>query len=166
MKIAVVLACHADESLSILADPSPQESRLLIPWTYSLNRTVLHTDTSFLPSLRKVWSSWNYVRSSQVQSGSPVMLTYHMNRLQNLSTKNQYCATLNPKRSVGQGHVVRDMVYSHPIYSPESLSSQLEIHKISGQRNTHYCGSSMGYGFHEDAVKSAVAVARSMGVEL
>jgi uncharacterized protein len=162
----VVLACHADESLRILADPSPEESRLLSPWTYSMNKTVLHTDTSFLPAHRKVWSSWNYVRSLGLQSGSPVMLTYHMNRLQNLSTKSQYCVTLNPKRSVEQGHVVRDMVYTHPIYTPESLSSQAEIYKMSGQRNTYYCGSYLGYGFHEDAVKSAVAVASSLGIEL
>ena len=94
------------------------------------------------------------------------MLTYHMNRLQNLSTKNQYCVTLNPKRSVEQGSVIRDMVYTHPIYTPGSLSTQAEINKISGQRSTYYCGSYLGYGFHEDAVKSAVAVARSLGIEL
>jgi predicted NAD/FAD-binding protein len=86
----LVLACHADEALSLLADPSPEESRLLSRWAYSFNRTILHTDTSFLPQNRKAWSSWNYVRSSQAESGSPIMLTYHMNRLQNLSTRNHY----------------------------------------------------------------------------
>jgi predicted NAD/FAD-binding protein len=162
----VVLACHADEALAMLADPSPEESKLLSRWAYSFNRTILHTDTFFLPRNRKVWSSWNYVRSSRVESGSPIMLTYHMNRLQNLSTKNHYCITLNPKTPVEQRHVIREMIYTHPIYTPESLATQRGIHNISGQRNTHYCGSYLGYGFHEDAVKSAVAVARSFGIEL
>ena len=94
------------------------------------------------------------------------MLTYHMNRLQNLSTKNQYCVTLNPKTQVQQSHMIREMIYTHPIYTPESLASQSGINEISGQRNTYYCGSYLGYGFHEDAVKSAAAVARSFGIEL
>jgi len=162
---AVVLACHADEALAMLADPAPEESRLLSAWAYSLNRTILHTDISFLPPNRKVWSSWNYVRSLRGEARSPIMLTYHMNRLQNLSTKNTYCVTLNPKAPVGKGRLIEEMVYTHPIYTPESFASQAGIREISGRRGTHFCGSYLGYGFHEDAVKSAVAVAHAFGVE-
>ena len=162
----VVLACHADESFSLLTDPSPEESRLFGAWSYSRNRTILHTDISFLPSNPKVWSSWNYVRTSGVETGSPVMLTYHMNRLQNLSARNQYCVTLNPKKAVERNLVIREMMYTHPVYTPGALSSQSGINELNGQRDTYYCGSYLGYGFHEDAVKSAVAVARSFGIEL
>jgi predicted NAD/FAD-binding protein len=162
----VVLACHADESLRMLEDPSPEETRLLGAWSYSVNRTILHTDTSFLPRNRKAWSSWNYVRSSGVESGSPVSLTYHMNRLQNLSTRNQYCVTLNPKKPAEKARVVQEMVYTHPVYTPEALSTQSGISGINGRRNTWYCGSYLGYGFHEDAVRSAAAVAGAMGIAL
>lgn len=163
---AVVLACHADESLRALADPSAEEKRLLAAWEYSRNRTVLHTDTSFMPPLPKVWASWNYQRIEGVQAGSPVMLTYYMNRLQGLATRNRYCVTLNPKKPVQTGAAIREMVYTHPVYTTESLSTQAGIAGISGRQNTYFCGSYLGNGFHEDAVRSAVAVARSFGIEL
>jgi len=162
----VVLACHADEALRMLADPSPDERRLLAAWDYSHNRTVLHHDASFLPPMPKVRASWNYMRMEAVESGSPVMLTYYMNRLQNLATRRQYCVTLNPKKPVPHEAVIREMVYNHPIYTPESLSTQAGISGMNGLRNTYFCGSYLGNGFHEDAVKSAVAVARTFGIEL
>ncbi|MEN6474000.1 MAG: FAD-dependent oxidoreductase [Syntrophaceae bacterium] len=162
----VVLACHADEALQMLTDASAQEQQLLSPWAYSSNRTILHTDTSVLPPLEKVRSSWNYLRSADISSGSPLMLTYHMNRLQNLVAANQYCVTLNPKRALDQRQVIREMVYTHPIYTPEALSSQARIRQINGLLNTYYCGSYLGYGFHEDAVKSAVEVAGLLEIKL
>lgn len=163
---AVVLACHADETLRALADPSADERRLLSAWGYSHNRTVLHHDDSFLPPMHKVRASWNYLRMEGVESGSPVMLTYYMNRLQGLSTQWQYCVTLNPKKPVPSEALIRDMVYSHPVYTPESLATQTGIADMNGLRNTYFCGSYLGYGFHEDAVRSAAAVARTFGIEL
>jgi uncharacterized protein len=163
---AVIVACHADEALRMLADPSPDERRLLGAWDYSHNRTILHHDTSFLPPFPKVWASWNYMRMESVESGSPVMLTYYMNRLQGLAAQQQYCVTLNPKKPVPPDAVIREMVYNHPVYTPESLATQAGIAEINARQNTYFCGSYLGNGFHEDAVKSAVAVARSFGIEL
>ncbi|HQI80695.1 MAG TPA: FAD-dependent oxidoreductase [Deltaproteobacteria bacterium] len=162
---AVVLASHADESLAMLADPSAEEQRLLGAWEYSRNRTLLHTDTSFMPPLAKAWASWNYQRTGSLQEGSPVMLTYWMNRLQGLRTKAQYCVTLNPRRQPATGATIRELLYTHPVYTTASLATQEGISGLSGDRNTCYCGSYLGYGFHEDAVKSAVAAARLFGVE-
>jgi len=162
----VVLACHADEALKLLGDPSEQERQLLSSWGYCANQTILHTDTTFLPPLAKVWSSWNYQRSAGTGSDAPITLTYHMNRLQNLGARNQYCVTLNPKRVLDQRRVIREMVYTHPVYTPASLASQELIRQINGRLNTYYCGSYLGYGFHEDAVKSAVEMAGHLGITL
>jgi len=163
---AVVLACHADEALRVLEDPSGEEKRLLSAWEYSRNRTILHTDTSFLPPLPKVWASWNYQRTEGLQAGSPVMLTYYMNRLQGLNSGRQYCVTLNPKREVVPGALIREMLYTHPVYTPESLATQALIAGMNGERSTYFCGSYLGYGFHEDAVRSATALGRLFGIEL
>lgn len=162
----VVIAAHADEAYRLLADPSPDEVRLLSPWQYSNNHTVLHTDISLLPPNRRAWASWNYLREEAVESGSPVTVTYDMNRLQHLRTEQHYCVTLNPVRPVPREFIVREMQYTHPMFTFESLNTQKALPSLNGQRNTYFCGSYLGYGFHEDAVRSAVMVARTFGIDL
>jgi predicted NAD/FAD-binding protein len=162
----VVIAAHADEALSVLADPSSQERQLLSVWRYWKNRTILHTDTTFLPPNKLVWSSWNYVRSHDVQSGSPVSLTYYMNRLQSLKTQRHYCVTLNTQRKVSAEHVIRKILYTHPGYSFEAFATQDRLQELNGENNTFFCGSYLGYGFHEDAVKSGIEVAKKFGIDL
>ncbi|WKZ56510.1 MAG: FAD-dependent oxidoreductase [Bdellovibrionota bacterium] len=160
----VVLATHADITRSLLADPDPVEAELLEPWSYEDNVTVLHTDTSFLPPSNRVWASWNYQRDG-TGDGSRISVTYHMNRLQGLTTPDQYLVTLNPSRPIPQEKVLYQTTYSHPHYTLASLGAQKELHRLQGRRNTYFCGSYFGYGFHEDAVRSAVEVARLLGCE-
>jgi predicted NAD/FAD-binding protein len=93
-------------------------------------------------------------------------VTYDMNHLQQLDTRLQYCVTLNPVRAVDPQHVIREMAYTHPVYSFESINSQKELPNLNGRHNTYFCGSYFGYGFHEDAVTSALAVAAHFGIEL
>jgi len=162
----VVLACHADEALTLLAKPTAQETELLSTWAYSNNTTILHTDATILPPLAKVRASWNYMRASGMDSGAPVMLTYYMNRLQNLAAKRPYCVTLNPQFPLDKACIVREMDHTHPIFTPESFASQERIQAINGLNRTYFCGAYLGYGFHEDAVKSALAVTRHFGMEL
>lgn len=170
----VVLATHADESLRLLADPTTEESKLLGSWRYSQNHTVLHTDTSVLPKLKRAWASWNYVRGDDrhAQSGQPqhleqpVSFTYHMNRLQGLQTEQQYLVTLNGGPMISPHKKMKEMIYRHPIYTFESMQSQQHLPQLNGQNNTYFCGSYFGYGFHEDAVRSGVEVARKMGLDL
>lgn len=162
----VVIAAHADEAYRLLADPSPDETRLLSPWQYSKNQTVLHTDISLLPPNRRAWASWNYLREEAVESGSPVTVTYDMNRLQHLHTERHYCVTLNPVRPIPRECVIREMDYTHPMFTFEALNTQKALPSLSGQRNTYFCGSYLGYGFHEDAVQSAVTVASQFGIDL
>jgi predicted NAD/FAD-binding protein len=162
----VVLATHADQAFRLLNDPSDDESRLLSVWRYSNNHTVLHTDIRQLPPNRRIWSSWNYIREPGEPERMAMTVTYDMNHLQQLDTRLQYCVTLNPVRAVDPQHVIREMAYTHPVYSFESINSQKELPNLNGRHNTYFCGSYFGYGFHEDAVTSALAVAAHFGIEL
>ncbi|TFH39749.1 MAG: FAD-dependent oxidoreductase [Chrysiogenales bacterium] len=162
----VVIAAHANEAYRMLADPSEDEIRLLSPWQYANNHTVLHTDISLLPSNRRARASWNYARERVVESGSPVTVTYHMNRLQHLKTERQYCVTLNPVKPIPGEQIIREIEYTHPMFTFEALETQKGLPGLNGQRNTYFCGSYCGYGFHEDAVRSAVTVAEQFGIDL
>jgi len=156
----VVLATHADQALQLLQDPSPDERRLLGCWQYTRSRTLLHTDESVMPPIRKVWSSWNFERVE----GSRTSLTYHMNRLQGLDTRRQYFVSLNlPHEPRG---VIREFSYTHPMYTREALASLPKLKQLNGTSSTWFAGSYHGNGFHEDAVRSAVTVAEGFGVEL
>jgi predicted NAD/FAD-binding protein len=161
----VIIATHADEAYTMLADPTQEEILLLSPWKYTHNYTVLHTDISLLPPNRRAWASWNYLRERNVEERSPVTVTYHMNRLQNLKTVRNYCVTLNPVRTIPREHIVREMEYTHPMYTFDALETQRNLPNFNGQKNTYFCGSYFGYGFHEDAVRSAVQVTKKFGIE-
>lgn len=162
----VVIATHADQALTMLTDPSPAEQRLLGAWTYLKNWTVLHTDSSVMSPNRRVWSSWNYIRSRQTDATHPVSVTYYMNRLQGLTTNRDYFVTLNAPQPIPQAHIITELEYTHPGYTFDSLASQADLPSLNGQRQTYFCGSYFGYGFHEDAVKSAVAVAQQFDLSL
>lgn len=161
-----VIAAHADEAMGILSDPSPEEVRLLGPWHYQKNKVLLHSDTAVLPPSRCAWSSWNYVRECADNPERPVSVTYYMNFLQGLRTQRDYCVSLNRRSQVKSGSVVRELEYMHPTYSFASMNTQSELSSLNGIRQTYYCGSYFGYGFHEDAVRSGAAVSRMLGVEL
>ncbi|TNF50789.1 amine oxidase, partial [bacterium] len=161
----VVIAAHADEALAMLEDPSPDESRLLGAWKYQSNHTVLHTDLTALPPLKRAWASWNYTREVGDGDAAPISVTYWMNRLQGLKTMRNYCVSLNRRTPIDEGAIVAQMRYRHPTYTFRSMATQVELPGLNGLRNTWFCGSYFGYGFHEDAVRSAVEVGRRFGVE-
>ncbi len=163
---AVVVAAHADEALRMLSDPTADEKRLLGAWRYLPNLTHLHTDVSLMPPNRRAWASWNYRRSPAVADSSPVSVTYHMNRLQGLRTQQQYFVSLNAPRLPRDECMIREIRYTHPLYTFDSMATQKELPNLNGVNRTFYCGSYFGYGFHEDAVRSGVAVARAFGIDL
>lgn len=162
----VVMASHADETLKLLSDPSPEESQLLGKWSYNKNRTVLHTDASVMPPKKRLWASWNYQRSKSGNDQHGVAITYYMNNLQGLETKKDYFVTLNCGDRIDPSKIIYETVYTHPVYTPESIATQEELQGINGDRNTFFCGAYMGYGFHEDAVKSSLKVAERLGISL
>ncbi|RUO25599.1 FAD-dependent oxidoreductase [Aliidiomarina minuta] len=156
----VVLACHSDQALQLLADPSEAESGILGAIPYQPNEVVLHTDTNLLPKRRAAWASWNYLlpkgehKTAQLSS-----VTYDMNILQSLDTKQTYCVTLNNTAMIDDSKILRRFVYQHPVYSLQSLAARARRTEICGQNRTHFCGAYWYNGFHEDGVHSAFDVA-------
>ncbi len=162
----VVIATHADEALKLLEDPSPEERAALASWRYSENHTVLHSDATVLGPNRGLWAAWNYHRSDDAARNSPVAITYYMNKLQSLKTNKDYFVTLNARSQIDPTLVHYETIYTHPVYTPQSPVSQAALLKLNGDRNTFFCGAYMRYGFHEDAVWSALEVARAFNLGL
>jgi len=140
----------------MLADPSPAEHDLLSAIPYQRNDAVLHTDRRLLPRRRRAWASWNYHLEERPSGRSTV--TYHMNRLQSLDTREQICVTLNRGEQIDPERVIEQIPYDHPVYTQAGLAAQRRWAEISGARRTHFCGAYWGYGFHEDGVASAARV--------
>ena len=160
----MILASHSDQSLAMLADPSPAEADLLGAIPYQANDVVLHTDASLLPRRRRAWASWNF--HLQDQPAERTTVTYHMNRLQSLDADREFCVTLNKNGTVDEDAVISAREFSHPVFSHAALSAQQRWREISGVRRTHYCGAYWGYGFHEDGVQSAARVCERFGATL
>lgn len=163
---AVVIAAHADEAFGMLADPSPAEVKLLSPWQYTQNRTVLHRGAAFLPPATRARASWNYIRETDDSAASPMTMTYYMNLLQDLKTRSDYCVTLNPARPINDSAMIAEFDYTHPQYSFDAIRTQQDLDSLNGVRNTYFCGSYFRYGFHEDAVSSAVNIGAKFGITL
>ncbi|MEO8054073.1 MAG: FAD-dependent oxidoreductase [Acidobacteriota bacterium] len=161
---AAVVATHADEALTLLADPSDDETRLLGAWTYSANDTVLHSDASFLPSREKARASWNYRLADCREPGQRATVTYDLNRLQGVPGPEKYLVTLNPARRLAEGAQIAKMLYTHPVYTTKSLATQAELPRLGGVRHTYFAGAYFGNGFHEDGLNSGIAVAAALGV--
>lgn len=162
----VIFATHANEALAALANPTADEQRLLGTWKYHPNDTVLHTDARVVSPNRSLWASWNYRRSAADAPTRPVSITYYMNRLQGLQTKEDYFVTLNRTNLIDPQKIIYQTTYTHPCFTTAAIASQAPLRALNGTSNTFFCGSYLGYGFHEDAVRSAVEVAEKFGITL
>lgn len=156
----VVIAAHSDEALGMLGDANETERRLLGAMPYQRNIAWLHSDPTFMPDERRVWSSWNYMGGG---AGSPVCVSYWMNRLQALPTERQLFVTLNPSHEPENGHVVKRIEYDHPVFDTGALAAQRQLWQIQGARRTWFCGAYFGSGFHEDGLQAGLAVAEELG---
>lgn len=158
----VVIAAHADQALAMLADPSSAERDLLGAFRYSRNLAVLHTDDSFMPKRRAVWSSWNYLGAGQPDRDA-VCVTYWMNSLQPLATDTPVFVTLNPPRPPRSGTLLHSEVYDHPIFDSKAMAAQRRLWTLQGKGRTWFCGAHFGAGFHEDGLQAGLAVAEQLG---
>ena len=161
---AVVCAAHADETLAMLADASEAERDILGSFPYQINEAILHTDAGVLPERPAAWASWNY--RIPAREGRSVFLTYNLNRLQRHESPEPICETLNDAESIRPDKIVRRIGCSHPLFTQGSLSAQKRFGEINGKRRTYFCGAYWGYGFHEDGVRSALAVGACFGRRL
>ncbi len=156
----VVMAGHSDQSLRLLQDGSDDERRLLSAVGYQANRAVLHTDETCLPANKKTWSAWNY----QSRSGAEpqVCVHYLINKLQPLPFKESVIVSLNPIDAPDPAKVIASYDYAHPVFDAVAIAAQGELEQIQGVHNTWFAGAWTGYGFHEDGLKSGLAVARGI----
>jgi uncharacterized protein len=155
----VVLACHSDQARTLLADRSPAEDRLLGHVRYQPNRVVLHTDTALLPRRRRAWSAWNYLAADDAEGTRPVAVSYLLNKLQPLPCRTPVIVTLNPPIEPASSRVLGEFAYDHPLLDAHAVAAQRGIRALQGDRRTWFAGAWLGYGFHEDGLASAHAVA-------
>jgi uncharacterized protein len=156
---AVFLACHSDQALRLLTDPTADEAAVLGAIRYQYNEAVLHTDVSLMPKRSRAWASWNY--HIPQSAGDRVTLTYDMNRLQRLESDTRYLVTLNSRSRIRPESVIHRVGYDHPVFDSAAVAAQRRKSDIDGVNRTWYCGAYWRYGFHEDGVVSALSALES-----
>jgi predicted NAD/FAD-binding protein len=158
----VVLACHSDQALALLTDPSERERSILGAIAYQENEVVLHTDAALLPRRRKAWAAWNALIPREPAAACTV--SYCMSLLQGLDCPVPLIVTLNGSQAIDPAKVLRRMRYHHPLYSHAAVAAQRRRAEIQGGRRVWFAGAYWGWGFHEDGMRSAVEVAAELGV--
>jgi predicted NAD/FAD-binding protein len=167
----VIIACHSDQAIKLLSDPNEQESSILGRMKYSPNDVVLHSDDSIMPKRKLAWASWNFrLDDVEQQLNSPALVSYYMNRLQGLpenKTDNtpDFFVTLNGSQYIDDSKVHQRFEYDHPVMDADMISAQQERKLVHGQQHTYFAGAYWYNGFHEDGVRSAVDVVKSLGVD-
>ncbi len=159
-----IMAAHGHESLALLADPTPAESRLLREFQYQPNTATLHTDASVMPRTALAWSAWNYTLGRDATTGGLDPAThYWMNRLQGVSDRENYFVSINGAARIAPEKILRTIPCEHPLFTLGAIRAQAEIPALNeaaaGASETYFCGAWTRYGFHEDGLLSAVNVA-------
>lgn len=158
----VIFACHADQILKLLENPTADEQRLLAPFKYQKNSATVHTDESIMPKTKLTWSSWNY-RIDQTNSGVAATTIYWMNSLQGVSEKKNYFVSINAiPGSLDKKKIIQEIDYEHPLFDLSTMKAQDELHKLNINGPLYFCGSYFKYGFHEDAYASAVNLCKNL----
>jgi predicted NAD/FAD-binding protein len=158
----IVLACHSDDALALLADANASEREVLGAIPYQCNDVVLHTDASLLPRNRKAWAAWN--AHVPREPGAACTVSYCMNLLQGIESPQPLVVSLNRTAAIDPARILRRLQYRHPVYTLASVAAQARRPELQGLRRTWFAGAYWGWGFHEDGMRSAVDVARALGV--
>ena len=159
----VVICAHSDQALRLLREPSAAEVNNLSAIRYQDNVAVLHTDDTVLPSRRKAWAAWNYARAESDQLESTrVCLHYLLNKLHPLPFSQAVVVSLNPTQTIDPEKTIQTIAYAHPVFDLAAIDAQHNMHQIQGQQHTWYAGAWLGYGFHEDGLKSGLSAAREL----
>ncbi len=156
----VIMACHSDQALDLLADPSQAERRALGAIRYQDNHMVLHRDMGQMPKRRACWSSWVYKCDGGAKP--QIGVSYWMNRLQNIPEDDPLFVTLNPAQAVEERLIYDQKTFRHPVFDRGAIAAQGHLRDMQGQRNTWFAGAYTRHGFHEDGFASAVRIVRAM----
>jgi len=160
----VVLACHGPQARALVQDLDPEEREILSAFKTSPNRAVLHSDPALMPKRRKVWSSWNFLSSRDPSADdSPASVTYWMQRLQGIDPAYPLFVSLNPRQEAAAELTHQTHAYDHPVFDSASFAAQRRMEVIQGRGGVWYAGAWLGYGFHEDGLRSGLSVAHALG---
>lgn len=157
-----IMAAHADESLALIEDASKEERDILSSFSFSDNHVILHSDPSLMPRRSGAWAAWNYLENSD----KTLAVTYWMNRLQSLEEKYPLFVTLNPETRPQADLIHREIDYQHPVFDSKAIQAQQNLPKVQGRNGLFWCGAWTAYGFHEDGLKSAVSVIKSLDIDI
>ncbi|MEH6447059.1 MAG: FAD-dependent oxidoreductase [Oleispira sp.] len=161
----VVFACHSDQALGMLEEPTQTENDILGAIPYQRNEVVLHTDRRLMPKRKLAWAAWNYHIPQRLSEYA--MVTYHMNALQNFGdAPDDFMVTLNRTAEIASGKIIDKYDYAHPVFTMDGIAAQQRHSEINNKNRSHFCGAYWFNGFHEDGVNSALRVAKSFGIEL
>ncbi len=160
----VIMACHSDQALTLLSNPTIKEKETLSKIKYQHNEAVLHTDANLMPNNKRAWSAWNYLLPKNHSDVAKV--TYYMNRLQPLHTDKDYFVTLNLTDHINPEKIIRKITYQHPVFDSGAIQAQADRALLNGDKNTWYCGAYWRNGFHEDGVWSAVTTIEQFNQEI
>ncbi len=152
----VVFATHADDTLRLIQNPTENEKHILGSFKYKTNIAYLHSDIRLMPNRKNAWSSWNSILD--IKDVNKNCVTYWLNKLQNLRSKNNYFLTLNPIFQIEKEKIIKKVEFSHPFYDFQTIKAQKKLNELQGINNSWFCGSYFGYGFHEDGLKSSINV--------
>ena len=158
----VVFACHSDQALKLLGQPSHLEKQILGAIRYQENLMVLHSDVSFMPKRKSAWSSWVYLSKKKQDKTNSMSVSYWMNNLQPLGTEMPLIVTLNPSEMPKSVLIYDQTILEHPVFDKEAILAQDRIDEIQGTNRIWYCGAWQKYGFHEDGLSSAVKMVSKM----
>ena len=156
----VIIATHADEALEIIENPTLEEKEILKNFKYRKNTAVIHFDRSIMPKNKKAWCSWN--TSMSKDNIEKTSVTYWLNQLQNFKIDRDIFLTINPFREIPGDKIFKKVLFTHPYYDNAALSNQKNLNKIQNKKNTLFCGSYFGYGFHEDGIKSSIDMLKTL----
>lgn len=162
----MIFACHSDQALTLLRNPTEQEKSILGAIRYQPNEAVLHRDVKLMPQRQEAWSSWVYLSQGPKDESSKVSLSYWMNNLQPLATQTPVIVTLNPGVEPQEDLVHDRHWFEHPVFDKAAIKAQEKMPKIQGKDCIWYCGAWQRYGFHEDGLWSAVNVVKQLGVDV
>lgn len=159
----VILACHSNQALKLLSDADTDERELLSAIPYAPNRAVLHRDQSLIPERKGAHAAWTYLREAELQGAS---VSYDMNRLQGIASDKPLYVTLNPAKEPDPALVFSEHQYDHPQFTTAGTAAQRIFNRVQGVRNTWFAGAWLGYGFHEDGLRSGLRAALRLGGQI
>lgn len=162
----IIFACHSDEAMQMLENPSQQEKQIIGDVKYQPNKVILHSDTRFMPKRKGAWASWVYLSEQRKDQSPELCLSYWMNNLQPLNTNTPVIVTLNPKQMPNPELTYDVCTLHHPVFDEAAIRAQKALPDIQGKDRIWWCGAWQRYGFHEDGLMSAVAVAKGLGADI